>query len=204
LSLREDCHRFENRTVAIDLPVSRSSISSVQTDNADAATVATDHLIQHGRKRILFVGADPDLHTLRERRRGYLEAIDGAGLRPFVADGVYSTEMMEGTLLPALKGKDSIDAIFTANSTLGMFAFQVLKKHKISVPERVALVTFDDFALADTLTPSVTCVAQPIDELARTATELLFHQLDGTEVKTRRVHIPSQLILRESCGCPAH
>lgn len=197
---REYCRKFSDRIIAVDLPIG-SGFSSVQTDNAHAMAKATKHLIEHGRKRILFIGSDPELHTIRERQRGYAEAMARARLEPIVCEKLDSFEAVEGAILQAYKGKPGIDGIVAANSTLGIYAFQVLQKHRISIPSRVAFITFDDFALADTLRPSVTCVAQPIEQLGRVGAEMLFAQLVSPQSRSRNVQLPSELLIRESCGC---
>lgn len=199
--LQRYCEPLGARMVTIDQPIHRAPISSVQTDNAEAATLITEHLIDHGRKRILFMGAETQLYTQRERRRGYLEAIEAAGLSPIVAEGISTPAGVEQALLRAYRSDASIDGIFTGNNTLAMSAYRCLKKSGIGVPNEIALVTFGDFAMADVLSPSVTCMAQPVEELASTAVDLLFRQFDATKTSVQSVQLPSKLILRESCGC---
>ena len=196
------CRQLGERTVAIDLPIKGCGISSVQTDNTAATTKATQHLIDHGRKRILFLASDPGLHTMQERTRGYVTAIEAAGLPILTCDNIDTLEATERAILDAYQSADSIDGLLLANGVLGIFAFQVLQKHNIPVPTRLAFITFDDFPLASMLRPAVTCVAQPMEEISRVATELLFSQIETPQSKPRHIRIPSKLILRESCGCP--
>jgi LacI family transcriptional regulator len=195
------CRQLSERIVTVDLPMEGGGISSVLTNNAEAAADAARHLIAHDRKRILFLVSNPLLHTMRERRRGYTEAIAEKGLKPIISQNISSFETAETAILEAFKTGAGIDGIMTANDTLGIYAFQVLQKHKISIPSQVGFITFDDFALADTLRPGVTCVAQPLHELGRVATELLLAQLKSTRTRNRKIELPSRLIVRESCGC---
>jgi DNA-binding LacI/PurR family transcriptional regulator len=198
---RSYCRRLRGRAVAVDLPIKGGGISSVQTDNANATAAATNHLITHGRKRILFLSSDPALFTMQERSRGYHDAIQRAGFSAITHENIDSFEAAEDAIMAVYKARGSIDGLITANSMIGVYAFQVLQKHNILIPSRIAFATFDDFALADTLTPTVTCVAQPIEEIGRIATELLFAQLESPNARARRIDVPSRLIVRESCGC---
>jgi LacI family transcriptional regulator len=97
-----------------------------------------------------------------------------------------------------------------ANAILGLYnlatveAYDVLQNRRISIPDRVALIGFDDFALASTLRPSVTVVQQSVEEMGRTATQLLFDQMNGANSASRRIEIASTLVLRESCGCKSN
>ena len=65
-----------------------------------------------------------------------------------------------------------------------------------------AMLSFDDFDLADMLTPSLSVVLQPADMLGREAATLLFERLKGRGGPSRSMVLPTSLILRESCGCP--
>ena len=202
LRIKEYCQRLSERVVAVDLPVSGSSISCVQTNNAEAMASAVRHLVGHRRKRILLLASDPGLHTMRERRRGYLESIASANLKPLIEEHIDSFASAEEAILRTFKTRASFDGLVAANNTLGIYAFQVMQKHGIAVPSSVGFICFDDFTLADTVRPSVTCVAQPIEALSRVATELLFRQLDQPQTPSQRIQLPSKMILRESCGCP--
>ena len=195
------CRNLRARIIAIDLPIEGPGISSVLTDNAEATAKATRHLISHGRKRILFLGSNPELHTMSERRRGYCATISKERLSPIVRENINSFEIAEETIMQVYKTSPGFDGILTANSALGIYAFQVLQKHKISIPSCVAFITFDDFEMADTLRPAVTCMAQPIEELGRVATELLFAQLKSSQSRSQIIQLPSSLVIRSSCGC---
>jgi LacI family transcriptional regulator len=199
--LADYCGQLSKRVVSIDLPIVGQGISSILTDNAKASAGATQHLIEHGKRRILFLGADSAIYTTRERLRGYREAISSAGLHEVVTLNVSSFESAQKAIIGCYSGPHSIDGLITSNSMVGIYAFQVLQKHKISVPSRIAFITWGDFLLADTLRPSVTAIAQPTSELGRIATELLFSQLKESKPRTQHMEIPSQIIFRGSCGC---
>ena len=198
---REYCQRLGRRVVSLDLRVDLPSVSSVQSNNRQASADATRHLIQHGRKRILFLSSDPRLETMRERRAGYKEALAEGGLKPLECEQIDSFEATEAAILKMRQSRGGFDGLLTANSTLGIHAFKVLENHAIAAPSEVGLITFGSFTLADTLRPSLTCVAQPTEELGRTAAEILFKQLRTSRGRTEHVQMLSQLLTRESCGC---
>jgi len=193
---------MQERMVSVDLPVEGVRVSSVQTDNVEAMSQATRHLLDHGRKRILLLISDPELQTMRERRRGYETVMKKAGLKSVVQEGIHTLEEMEAALLESLDGKQPIDGLLTANNPLGMLALQALQKHQVSGPETVAMITFDDFALADLLRPAVTAVAQPVEELGRSAATLLLSMLEKPGHAEKSLRVPSELVVRQSCGCP--
>lgn len=200
-AFQEYCRHLPTHAVAIDLPFKASGISSVLTDNREAMSQATRHLIEHGRKHILCMVSDPVLYTMRERTHGYHNAVKAAGLSSHVEQGIHSFQQAERAILAALSGDQPIDAILCANSAIVIFVYEVLQKHRITVPSQLALIGFDDFDLAATLRPAIANIAQPIEQIGRDAANLLFELLDGSRIAPANLRVRSHLIPRDSCGC---
>jgi LacI family transcriptional regulator len=195
--------------VTFDRPLFGSSCTSVITDNFEAARNAAIHLIEHGYKRILCFGGEPELYTIRERLRGYRQAMEEFGL-PALVDTSLGDEIGQAsrTLAAHLKSPRPPDAIFTLKNSSTITTFQALQYLKISIPSRLALLGFDDFELAATLRPSLSVVQQPIEEVGERAAELLFAQLERNQGIKRTsktgpepVVLSNRLVVRNSCGC---
>jgi LacI family transcriptional regulator len=111
-----------------------------------------------------------------------------------------------------LGGPNCPDAFFTLKNSTTIYAFEVLQKLNVAMPKPIALLGFDDFELATTLRPSVSVVQQPVEEIGRTAAELLFEKFPWSAnggpaaraTRARRVLLETQLIRRSSCGCVSH
>jgi LacI family transcriptional regulator len=200
-ALTKDLLQLSVPTIAMDRPLADPSFSSVLCDNYDAGARATRHLIEHGRNRILCLGGDPELHTVRERAKGYSDAMKAAGLQSMVEMSVYDYSSAERAITAHLTKSKGINAILTLYNLATIEAYEVLQDRGISIPGRIALLGFDDFTLASTLRPSISVVRQPVEEMGRTATQLLFEQMNGANTPSRRIEIASTLVLRESCGC---
>jgi LacI family transcriptional regulator len=194
--------------VAFDRPLLGGGCASVITDNFVAARDATIHLIEHGYKRILCLGGEAELYTIKERLRGYRAAMEEAGL-PLLIDATLSdAASAEHSLKSHLAGRKPPHAIFTLKNSATIATFQAMQRLGVSVPSSVALLGFDDFALAGTLRPSISVVQQPIEDLGRKAAELLFAQLEHIHGSNRSrklsdepMVLPNRLLLRNSCGC---
>jgi len=189
--------------VSFDRPIRGVEIPSVLINNREAARGAVQHLIDHGRRRILCLGGEPALYTIIERIRGYREAIEGAGLLCLVDTSVIDFKTAESAVKIHLSSPNPPDAIFTLKNLVTMCTFEALQKLNVRIPESMALLGFDDFELAATLRPAISVVQQPIEDLGRTAAELLFDRLvDGKNREKRgRTTLETRLILRSSCGC---
>ncbi|GGG72489.1 LacI family DNA-binding transcriptional regulator [Edaphobacter dinghuensis] len=192
--------------VGLDRPLQEANIPSVISENFEGAKAATSHLISHGYDKVLCIHIKPELYPIQERLHGYTEAMNDAGLQPLLYK-VESAEDAEMCLKNHLSSTDSRIAVFAANNLAARFTWEAVRTLHLAIPRQVAMVCFDDFDLADSLTPPMSVVQQTIDDLGRTAAELLFHRMrnESREAASAPVGDPvrfsTQLIIRESCGC---
>jgi LacI family transcriptional regulator len=178
--------------VFVDRPPGDVAADTVLVDNVAAAATAVTHLAAHGHHRIAFLGDTPTIFTAAERRTGFREGCAKAGI-PFDERLVVMGPHTGETVAAALRRTDAT-AIVTGNNRITLLALRALAG---SVP-RPALVGFDDFELADLLSPPVSVVSLDPAELGRAAAELLFARLDGDREPPRRVVLPARLTARGS------
>lgn len=187
--------------VFVDRPALDGQVDSVVAANVEGAVRATAHLLGQGHRRIAHLGDDPRIFTAAERHRGYCEALSQAGVEldpGLVRRGPHDIEAAADAAAELLAGPDGPTAIFCGNNRLTVGAVRALRRH----PHPVALVGFDDFEMADMLDPAVTVVAQDIDALGRTATELLFRRIGGDTRPAQRIMLGTRLIPRGSGEVP--
>jgi LacI family transcriptional regulator len=187
-------------TVFVDRPPGRIDSDMVLSDNAGGARDGVAHLIAHGHRRIGFVGDQAHIHTAAERLRGYRESMAAAGLsvhESWVATGPTDPARVRSALQRMLDGPEPVSALFTGNNRITVTAVRVLADR----PAPVALIGFDDFELADLLSPGISVVAQDPAQLGRSAAQSLFRRLNGAAGEPRRVELPCQLIARGSGEC---
>jgi LacI family transcriptional regulator len=209
-AMRSLLERVSMPVVSIDRPIPNSSISSVLTDNFKAAKSGVKHLIEHGRKHIACLTGERTLYTIQERIRGYRAAVNSAGLACTLDTSITDYKSAEYAIERLLACANPPDALFTLKNSTTIYAFEVLQKLNVRVPESVALLGFDDFELASTLRPSISVVRQPVEEIGRVAAKLLFERLlevrsgnlRAQSGRARRVTLEASLVRRGSCGCP--
>jgi LacI family transcriptional regulator len=164
----------------------------------------------HGCKRILCLGGEIDLYTIKERIRGYKEAVKQARLDAIVDTSIKDYESAGAAIESHFYSSNPPDAVFALKNLATIYACEVFQKLNINVPKKVALIGFDDFELAAALRPSISVVRQPIVDIGRIAAELLFDQLlnpkrakqsYGDQAKPQHIKLETQLVLRNSCGC---
>jgi LacI family transcriptional regulator len=184
--------------VCFDRPFPGDSIPSVLSDNYGGAKTATEYLVRRGYKRILCLAGDPKLFTSQRRVRGHRDVIRGAGLPYLAALDIQDYASLEAAVTPYLTGKDRIDAIFCIKNAITVDAYKLLHRAGVAIPEKIALLGFDDFDLADTLDPPITVIRQPVEAMATKAAELLFEALERRESRQHPVTLKVELIERGS------
>lgn len=184
--------------VIIDRVVNTKQADMVLLDNVAAGYDLTNHLIENGYRKIagLFGNAST---TAPERRRGWLKALKEHQLKPF-AEYAIPPKIKQGydTALALLNQSDRPDAIFTSNSLLTAGALQAIRGCKLKVPDDVALVGFDETTWGALVDPPISLIAQPTEEIGRTATELLFQRIKDPTRSPKTVILKGTLIARGS------
>jgi LacI family transcriptional regulator len=189
--------------VAFDRPVQDRSVDVVLVQNAAGARRMTEHLLEHGHRRIAFIGLGRNLFTINARFQGYRQAMQQAGLPD---DASFDCDSAENTLR-VLKDKfvqrEPPTAVFTSNTLVTRYILGAIARLRIKVPGELAFAAFDDFDLAEFTSPTLTVVRQPALEMGRAATNLLLDRIsrgDAPESGARLV-LPVEMVLRRSCGC---
>ncbi|MDR7159170.1 LacI family transcriptional regulator [Arthrobacter sp. BE255] len=172
---------------------------AVVTDNAVGAGRAAAHLLMHGHTKLAYLGDRTDIQTARERRRGFLEEVGGAGIPTSalpVIDDLHDEEAARRAALELLSSEDPPTAIFSSQNLVTFGTMRALKE--LGAHKRVALVGFDDFTLADMVDPGVTVIAQHPERIGVKSAERLLARIDGDDQPPRTYIVPSELNQRGS------
>jgi LacI family transcriptional regulator len=187
------------KVVCVDRPADNLEADTVLVDNRRGAYRAIRHLMQHGHRRIGYLGDREDIWAVRERYAGFGEALAEDGLVPdpaLVRHGLRGRAEAAGAAVALLTHPDPPTALFTSNDLVTMGAIDSMHGSAGITP--VALVGFDEFALADKLSPPVTVVAQDPAAIGATAAQLLFARINGDTSAPREVVLLTRLIARGS------
>lgn len=189
-------------TVVVDEPVRAVEVDTITVTNRKAAREATEHLLNHGFRHILAVGARPSLFTCAERVAGYRSAVKSAGAQPVELLVQHEDELTPARLSEFFSGARMVDAVFSLNWVCAIRTLRGLKAMGKRIPTDVAWISFDDFDLAEMIPPGLTVVRQPIRELGDHAARKLFDRMQHkTTLAARKIVLPTKLIIRGSCGC---
>lgn len=187
--------------VSLEREIPHLSLDTVVVENRIGAKKAVEHLLQHGHRRIACVANKSQLYTVSERIKGYREAMRESGAKPLLVEGP-DEEQMRPALREALRVRNAPTALFTTNNVVSLQVLPILAERGLRIPGDMALVGFDDFSAAPYLQPPLTTVRQPAAEVGSRAAELLFKRiLEARGGKSCKIVLPTELIVRRSCGC---
>ena len=186
-------------------PPGHLTIPFVTVENRAATRRIVSHLIEeHDRRSILFLRGPQEQEDSLWRERGYLEALETHGI-PFDAalmlDGEFDAQVAYQNIKGFLgQNRRKFDAVFAGNDDAAVGAMIALGEVGLRVPEDVAVVGFDDARLSPYLSPPLTTVRAPTEEVGRTAATFLFNLINGQPVESATL-LPTEIIIRRSCGC---
>ncbi len=179
-------------------------IPHIKIENKNSARKLVDHLIEvHGYKRIAFLAGIAEHEDAKLREQGYLESLAAHNI-PFdprlKTRGNFQKKDSQEAVKHWLDEGLDFDAIFACDDISAIGALSALNQAGLRVPEDIAVVGFDDVEIARYLSPPLTTVAVPIEELGRIAMQQLL-SLIQTGSADPVIEISTELVIRRSCGC---
>jgi DNA-binding LacI/PurR family transcriptional regulator len=187
------------KVVCVDRPTTGLDVDRVLVDNRRAAQDAVRNLLGLGHRRIAFLGDREDVWTIGERYVGFCTAFEEQGLEPdqrLVRRGLRSRTQAAAAISDLMSLVDPPTALFTSNDLTTMGAIDC------DLSAGVALVGFDDFPLADKLSPPVSVVTQDAAAMGVAAAELLFARIGGDSSPPRELILSTRMVARGSGEIP--
>lgn len=189
--------------VVIDRDLPGSPGSTVIVDNHHGGYLATRHLIDHGHERIAILSGPGEVASAAERRRGWAQAMDEAGLpvEDLAIEIAFTREAAYQAALELLGSARRPSAIFASADEQALGLYRAAAEHGIRVPADLAVVSFDSSDAAPYLVPALTAVHQPTSAIAARAVAVLAEQIADADRAPSRDTLPVKLAVRGSCGC---
>ncbi|HEY0753591.1 MAG TPA: LacI family DNA-binding transcriptional regulator [Ktedonobacteraceae bacterium] len=166
---------------------------------------ATEHLISLGHRRIGIITGPLDLMTSRARLAGYREALERANIpvdpalisegNYLLGDGVRQTTAFLDLANPPT-------AIFAGNDAQATGTYRALYARNIRIPDQMSVVGFDDVMYTAQMSPPLTTIHQPLQEIGKMAAHMLLRIIAGHQLESKHVELSTSLVLRDSCAPP--
>jgi LacI family transcriptional regulator len=178
-------------------------LSWVDAENHEGARNAVNHLIKLGHRRIATITGPLQMAVAVDRRNGYKQALLEAGMPitpELIVEGDFTQEGGYRAMARLLERMPRPTAVFIASDMMATGALHATHEAGLCVPADLAIVGFDDVPMASFVNPPLTTIRQPIYELGTIAVKLLIDQLAEHAQRPTQMRIPTQLIVRQSCG----
>jgi LacI family transcriptional regulator len=183
-------------------------VSAVQVDNYSGACAMTEHLLEHGYRRIAYITGTDHTPDNKERLRAIRDTLAAHGLtlpNELIFHGDYLRGSGGAAMQKILNLPEHPQAVFAGNDQMAADAIVAAQERGLRVPEDIAVVGFDDVPLASYVSPALSTVHQPIYEqgvyAARTALDMLKSGGEKQPLTLPRIILPTTLVIRRSCGC---
>lgn len=177
------------------------SSNYVILDNFSASYDAVSHLIEMGHRKIGIIVYKSSLFHMRERIRGYVEAMTDNHLEREIRIEEVQYDFIQSETRNCMSGmtngEKKVDALLFATNALTISGLYCIKEFNIKVPEDIAIIGFDGNAAFDFFYTPLTYIEQPVDQMGMEAVRVLISQINGS-VKTEQVKLKPTLIQRQS------
>ncbi len=193
------------RLVFVNGALDGIDVPCVSVDERHAGFLATQHLIALGHRRIGFVAGPADYLPTQEKAAGRLDALNRSGLSPdgLVVHGEFTLEGGRSSARTLLSRPDRPTAVICSSDVIAIGVLQVARELGLSVPSELSVVGFDGIEAATWVEPELTTIAQPIDQIASTAVELLRTVISDPTRSLPRVLLQPRLQAGGTTAVPA-
>lgn len=177
----------------------------IRLDSESAAFHLTNHLMEHGHRRIGLITPPLEWPNVMYFYQGYQKALQEAGLGPIPelvsrVEGFFSHHGREGAEA-LLELDDPPEAILAASDSLALGVMDLIRELGLAIPDDLALAGYNDIPAASLVNPGLTTAAVPSARMGELALDTLHQLIGGAETPRQIVTIPTELIIRRSCGC---
>lgn len=184
--------------VALDAMLSGGEVEAcVYCDYRSGGRMAAEHLIENGCRSIVCIKGPQIRYSARARYEGYLDACHAHGLPVQTVECDY--DFLRGMAMTEalLRIYPDVDGIIACNDIVAISTYKVLHKRSIRVPQQIQLIGFDDISFSSLISPELTTIHQPLQDMAEKAIELIAEN-KLTKEKGINFVFPVSLIIRET------
>ncbi|MGO4911164.1 LacI family DNA-binding transcriptional regulator [Leeuwenhoekiella sp. W20_SRS_FM14] len=187
--------------VLIDRNMPGVDAPSVQINNYEVSYTATEHLLEQGRRNICFVNYTSKLESLIERERGFIASIEKNKEADFKILGIDKDHIDRDIKLgieSILIAESKVDALFFSSNRLAISGLKQLRKLKIPVPEKFAVLAFDETEAYELFNVPISIIRQPLKEIGKLAIATVDNQIRNIETLKVATVLKAELIIKES------
>jgi len=174
----------------------------VIVDNFGSTYNAINHFVEQGCKSIAFISLDSEQTQMKERLIGYKKAISDNNLKHIIKKIAFrgNTTNYTEEIRSFLKTETHVDAVFFATNYLAISGLEAIVSLQKKIPDDIGVIAFDDHDLFRLFAPSITAIAQPIEQISAHLLDIILNSInDSANIQiARKMVLPANLIIRRS------
>ena len=189
------CVLLDRKNPSIDYNV------GIFVDNEGAFRRAAEMLLRHQNRRIAFIRGPAHFNTSQERFRGYVNALKKHGVtvdEDLIVSGNFGYQSGYDAVMTLLERKAEFTALMASNDMMAFGAMRALQERGFSIPEQVEVMGCDDIFFCNMIHPTLSTVAQPIDEMGRLAAEVMMDLIAGNHTEKKDIWLEAHMVERDS------
>lgn len=187
--------------VVLNRPVESIQVMNFVPDDQSGAYRLTEYLVQQGHRNIAIIEGKQGFKSTQARRDGYREALRKHGIsvpEAYYVSGNYDLESGHAAMSKLLELPDRPTAVFCCNDDMALGAVKAVTERGLSVPEDISVAGFDDHLFSAFMSPALTTVRRPIEELSRAGAETLLKFIETKHSEKSVVLFHTELVIRDS------
>ncbi|SHE11541.1 Purine nucleotide synthesis repressor [Chlamydia abortus] len=180
---------------------------NILSDDRQGAFQIVEYLIREGHRRIAIIEGKAGFKSTQERKKGYLDAMTKYKLpvrKDYQVQGSYDLESGYHRMKELLKlGADELPtAVFCSNDDMAVGAMKAALEYGLTIPDDLSLAGFDDNLFSGYLSPALTTVKRPVEQMSRKGAAVLVDLIETKEQAKDTVYLRTELMIRDSVSRP--
>jgi len=188
--------------VVLNREIIGQKVTTVLSDDLKGAYNITKYILDQGHRDIAIIEGKPEFRTTYKRKQGFLNAHADAGLEfneGYALPGKYDLESGYNAMQKILGMHELPTAIFCSNDEMALGAMKAVKQRNIAMPDEISIAGFDDMGFTAYLTPALTTVLRPVEEMSKEGAQILLNKIANQEVvELNIINLDTKLIIRDS------
>ena len=187
--------------VVLNREIQDAPIINILSDDRKGAYKAVSYLIEVGHKQIAIIEGKKGFKSSQERRDGFLQALIDHDIpinKDYIVEGKYDLESGYKSMKKLLQLSMIPTAVFCSNDDMAVGAMKAITEQGLNVPGDISLLGFDDNAFSPFLSPALTTVKRPIEEISKEGAKKLLRLINEKVVVRQLLHFHTELKIRDS------
>ena len=197
-NLEEEIHDCTLPIVVLDKSANNRYLATVQSDNYVGGKIAAEHLIECGCRNILLMKGPDKYLSSRRRFCGYSDACKKHNIEPLFIESLYEFQDGIECSNKILKHFPNVDGVIASSDMSAISLYKVFTEHGKHVPDDIMIVGYDGLQLSKIMTPEITTVVQPIEEIGRLAARLIINCDKYKMTECKEYVLPVSLKIRQT------